>query len=203
MAEKPICSIPECGKRSLWRGLCNPHYLRWQRYGDPLVTKGTSPGKPLAELNRSLSEAAPDQCWLWPFARHDYGYGMIYIDGRVQRAHRVVCEIVHGAPPTPNHDAAHSCGKGHFGCINRHHLRWATRTENVADAAAHGTQARGTRCKHAKLTEADVHNIRLSAKADGQRFKPSATAKSLGVSSATVYHVLSGDTWAWLETPGI
>lgn len=34
-----ICSIAGCGGRALARGWCKPHYERWQRWGDPTVTK--------------------------------------------------------------------------------------------------------------------------------------------------------------------
>lgn len=50
-----------------------------------------------------------------------------------------MCELVHGAPPTPDHEAAHSCGKGHEGCIHPKHLSWATHSENQLDRREHGT----------------------------------------------------------------
>jgi HNH endonuclease len=34
------CTIPDCDGKHLARGLCNLHYHRWRRYGNPLmVTK--------------------------------------------------------------------------------------------------------------------------------------------------------------------
>jgi hypothetical protein len=39
-----ICSVPDCGKKIYRRTYCNAHYMRWKRYGDPLVQKRRSPG---------------------------------------------------------------------------------------------------------------------------------------------------------------
>src|SRR5690606_27836851 len=36
MAAKPLCSIPDCGKRVKTRGWCSAHYERWRLHGDPL-----------------------------------------------------------------------------------------------------------------------------------------------------------------------
>lgn len=39
-----ICSIPECGVKVRNKGLCNKHYLRLLRHGDPTVQLRRSPG---------------------------------------------------------------------------------------------------------------------------------------------------------------
>jgi hypothetical protein len=81
-------------------------------------------------------------CLYWPFARDRNGYcglieakGTMYIYGKI-RAHRLMCTIVNGAPPTSKHHAAHSCHNGHMGCIHPKHLHWATPAENGAERAA-------------------------------------------------------------------
>ncbi|MGH3614418.1 MAG: hypothetical protein ACRDRK_17880 [Pseudonocardia sp.] len=35
--EVRLCAIPGCGRPHLARGWCRPHYVRWQRHGDPLA----------------------------------------------------------------------------------------------------------------------------------------------------------------------
>lgn len=81
-----------------------------------------------------------DDCLLWPFSKSNKGYGTINHDGRNLTVSRFLCAEVNGPPPTPDHVAAHSCGRGHTGCVNPRHLRWATRTENEADKIIHGTK---------------------------------------------------------------
>jgi hypothetical protein len=72
-----------------------------------------------------------DYCLIWPFARNaEYGRGIAGIVGKSPHAHRVMCEMVHGPAPSTKHQAAHSCGNGHLGCVNPRHLKWATNSEN-------------------------------------------------------------------------
>lgn len=71
-----------------------------------------------------------DECLPWPFSRDDKGYGTFGYLGRPYKAHRYMCQLVHGPAPSPKHVASHSCGNGHQGCANPRHLRWATQSEN-------------------------------------------------------------------------
>lgn len=80
----------------------------------------------------------PD-CLPWPFCRVG-GYGNFGYEGGNLYAHRYMCELVNGPPPSPKHHAAHSCGKGHEGCVHPKHLSWKTARENQLDRRQHGTQ---------------------------------------------------------------
>src|SRR5690606_17518930 len=103
----------------------------------------------------SLVGTDQQDCIPWPFARLRNGYGAMNVRGKVTPAHRVMCEIAHGAPKVGLH-ACHSCGSGHLACVNPNHLRWGTRRDNMADAKAHGTLVRGSRSSFAKLDEQKV-----------------------------------------------
>jgi hypothetical protein len=67
-------------------------------------------------------------------------------------AHRLMCQLAHGDPPTPDHIAAHSCGRGHEGCVNPNHLSWKTYSENELDKRVHGTTRNPWWGKKGKLT---------------------------------------------------
>jgi hypothetical protein len=126
--------------RAIKRGWCRTHYLRWYKYGDPLELKRIReiPTEALKELLDKAVSAKGYECVIWPFQTHkfrDMGPG--------QSVTRFVCAIVNGPRPTPKHEVAHSCGKGHLRCISGNHLRWATHTENMADKIIHGTTNRG------------------------------------------------------------
>ena len=188
-----MCSIDGCTKQASKREMCNAHYLRWWRNGDALA--GYTPHGEQRRFLEALSAVHDaDKCITWPYQRDAKGYGKIYLDRRKRLVHRVICELVHGAPPTKAHHAAHLCGGGKNGCINPHHLRWKTPAENEADKIAHGTSNRGSRCGSAILTEQQVCEIR------GLKGRKSQAdiAQSFGVSRTTVSAIQSGRNWAWL-----
>lgn len=194
MAVKKLCKVDGCENPSRRRGWCNAHYHRWKAHGDPL-----GGGTPHGALLRWIVETAlpynGDDCLIWPFGRDSRGYGFITVDGKHQYASRYVCEQTYGQPPTDDHEAAHSCGKGHEGCVNPNHLSWKTRNGNHADKLTHGTHNRGERHNLAKLTEADVRRIRKLSKS----ITGLALADMYGVSPTTIYDIINGYTWGWLD----
>lgn len=131
-----------------------------------------------------------DECLIWPFARFHNGYGRFNHEGKPYRAHRHMCQLVHGDPPTTAHDAAHSCGKGGDGCVNPKHLSWKTRSENLMDRREHGTARRKSKLRF-KLTEAQVAEVHA---VKGKEIV-AVTAARLGVSEANIYHIRAGRSW--------
>lgn len=193
MASYRLCSVPGCDKPTLnSRGWCNAHYLRWRRWGNP--TDGRTPeGEPLRYLREVVLVHDSDECLTWPFAS-TCGYGYIRLDGRAQRVIRIVCENAHGAPPSAEHEAAHSCGNGHLGCVSPKHLSWKTPKENNADKVVHGTHLRGERAAGAKLSESDILEIRSLKGKMLQR----EIAETFGICSQNVSMIHHGKRWGWL-----
>lgn len=101
-----------------------------------------------------------DACLVWPFYRDHDGYGTFGHEGRLYRAHRMMCELVNGPPPTPRHETAHSCGKGHEGCVHPLHLSWKTNSDNQRDRRRHGTAATNTQGNKSRLTKQQHEEIR-------------------------------------------
>lgn len=99
-------------------------------------------GKALMWLQNHVDYPHRDWCLIWPFARDKHGRGMLGANGEHHWAHRLMCKMAKGEPPTPEHTAAHNCGCGHDGCVNPHHLDWKTQAENLEDCRAHGTIVR-------------------------------------------------------------
>lgn len=197
MAESRLCSIPDCGKRRYAHGWCENHYKLWKRHGDPLKRLRPANGEAVAYLRNVVLAYEGDDCLIWPFARDQNGYGQFKHNGQMRSAHRVVCEEAHGQPPTPKHEAAHSCGKGASGCVTKGHLSWKTRAGNQADRLTHGTSNRGERSGKARLTEAEVLEI-YSLKGVVSQGK---LGRRFGVSPDTICSIHIGRTWSWLTTP--
>lgn len=111
-------------------------------------------------------------------------------------AYRLVAEAFISPPPTPMHEVAHNTGS-RVDCYYRN-LRWATRKENDDDRIVHGTTSRGTNNGHAKITEADVHDIRREyrrVKADRVKGGLVALEERYGLHRATVIGIATGKSW--------
>lgn len=189
-----VCSVSGCDNPSYVRTLCNRHYKRWRRHGDPLGG-GTALGEPLQFFNNAMANAKPGECMIWPYAENGVGYGMLTIGGRFKLAHRAACEHRHGPPPSAKHEAAHSCGNGHKGCFSPFHVEWKTHAENNRDKIKHGTSLRGEQHNMAKLTDGDVIEIRR-LRANG--WKQEELAQKFGIKQPTISNILSGRSWGWL-----
>lgn len=140
----------------------------------------------------ALAANEPHRCMVWPFGKTRGGYGMVRIGRRLAYAHRLVLEKLVGQPPSPTHEAAHSCGNN--ACVNPSHLRWATHTENMADRVAHGTDNRGEKCGTAKLCADDVRAIRRLRGVVNR----DALASRYGINPGTVSVIQLRGTWRHL-----
>lgn len=69
-----------------------------------------------------------NDCWLWSGCLNAQGYGVISVNGKVLRAHRMMYECSIGAIPL-NKELDHLCRNP--SCINPAHLEPVTHKENV------------------------------------------------------------------------
>lgn len=191
-----MCSATDCHKAVFRRGLCSMHYSRLLRYGDLNYTK-TVPNGTVPLWIEDHASFDGDGCLIWPFGRFANGYGAVSSDPRGRVASRVMCWRVNGAPPSDKHEAAHSCGNGHRGCVHPKHLSWATAVENDTDKDAHGTRNDGARNGSAKLTETDVDYV-IGALNRG--ISQQALANWLGVSRTTIGRIARGDSWRTVQS---
>lgn len=170
MANPRVCSNPNLGK-----------------------LRKTKSGAALDFLhNVAVSFDDKDGCLVWPFWKKPTGYGFVQLNGRNTHAHRAVCVLAHGEPPTGKHHAAHSCHNR--SCVNPHHLRWATPQENSDDKMTQGTVSRGTTHSCAKLDEKSVIEIRASK----GKLTTQKTAEKYGISANHVRAIQRKEKWAWL-----
>lgn len=193
-----ICSIDGCGKPAEKRGWCGMHYRRFQRHGSPNFTKKPGNGTLLRWIEDNATYAG-NECLDWPVTANGSAGRPIpvsYMGKRIGGC-RLMCILANGPPPTDKHQAAHSCGNGHKGCINPRHLSWKTPVENAADMLIHGTSQRGERHGMAKLNRTQVKEIR--ARYSTGRIAMPILAQYFGVSKSMIDLIVKRQRWGWLD----
>lgn len=142
---RTVCSIEDCDRPEYGRGLCNMHWKRWRKHGDPLVIgKAGNPGQPRqwqrkVFVRRLVDYPAPTPqptpCRLWQGVTRHNGYVEhgVRPDGKL--IHRWVWEQINGPIP-PGMCVLHKCDQGL--CYRYDHLWLGTRADNNRDMAAKG-----------------------------------------------------------------
>lgn len=128
---KVPCSVDGCEKPTRARGLCVKHLHRFYSNGSVDVVRCAANGAAIGFIRENVNYAG-DACLEWPFAIGKNGYyGDAYLNGKKDKAHRIMCLLAHGPPPEGKPIAAHWCGNAK--CVSPKHLRWATYQENSDD----------------------------------------------------------------------
>jgi hypothetical protein len=117
---------------------------------------------------------------------------MFGLNGEILYAHRYMCELVKGAPPSPEHETAHSCGNAYERCVHPDHLSWKTRAENEQDKVAQGRADWMARHgKNSKLTPEIVADIRASY----PKMTVTQLADKYSVTRSNIRKILKFETW--------
>jgi hypothetical protein len=189
------CDVKGCEADHYGGGLCKKHHQRRRRGGDP----HTPSRQELTLEERFRAKLGPKNpitgCVEWTAVRTEQGYGQIGRDGEVVHAHRVAYELKHGPIPKGLH-VRHRCDNPP--CCNDEHLVLGTPADNAADreSRGRGNQPKGERHNRAKLTEADVWEIRRRlAAGEVQR----VIAAEFGVDPVSVSAIKTGKTWSYLK----
>lgn len=188
---KRSCTIDGCEGEAKGHGLCSSHLNRLKRYGSPHGgSNAARQGEGIRWLQAAILEDT-DDCQIWPFKPdgRGNGYGIFALNGVLYRAHRFVCELTNGLPPTEKHEAAHECGVSL--CCNKRHISWKTHKENIADKVVHGTNLIGERHHQCKLSKAQVIEIRGLRNRVSRR----AIAERFGVGRSTIDNIIDRTTW--------
>lgn len=145
----------------------------------------------LGRFWHKVKKLGPNECWEWSGGRDHAGYGRSGTRAKRLSAHKQSWQIHHGPVP-PGLCVCHKCDNPP--CVNPNHLFLGTSTANTADKMAKGRHrvVRGEQHGNAKLTEADVRQIRLL-------HSQGASAYSLGarfsVSASLIHFVVNRKIW--------
>ena len=132
------------------------------------------------------------ECWLWTGCCGTNGYGLFKLEGKMWICHRFSYFLANGELPAPPLLVRHKCKSKK--CCNPEHLESGTPSENTNDRLRDGTDSRGEKCWKAKLTEAQVREIRKRSEE-----KQTDLAKEFDVTYHTISAIIRKKTWAWLE----
>ena len=143
-----------------------------------------------------LVARSDDGCWLWTGSVDRDGYGRFFVSQtpRVRvLAHRYSYQLVHGPRPSTV-CILHHCDVP--ACVRVDHLFEGTHTTNHLDMQAKGRIARGERGGLAKLTDAQVVEIRHRYAAGG--ISQARIAVDYGVSDKLVGYIVRRAIWTHL-----
>ena len=134
-------------------------------------------------------------CWEWQGSCGQNGYATITYQNESWYVHRMAYELYKGPIP-PGVCVCHHCDNRK--CVNPAHLWVGTKAENNADMFKKGRGrsfglVRGEDCPNAKLTWADVDEIRRIGKCGAATQR--TLAHQFGVSHSTIGNVLREKTW--------
>lgn len=135
-----------------------------------------------------------DACWLWTGCRAGNGYGRMSVGGRQRPAHRIAWTIANGPIPEGLF-VCHTCDNPP--CVNPAHLFLGTHRENMKDMASKGRSTAGERHPKAKLTEADVREIRHLC---GGGMPQRRVAAQFGLCQQHVSELAAGKVWPHVES---
>lgn len=140
--DKP-CSIAGCQRPHDSHGYCGMHYMRVKRHGSaggvaPDVFQGSDAERLWSYVTKS------DGCWTWTGSIRADGYGVISINDRMVRAHRLTYETMVGPIPE-GLTLDHLCRNR--ACVRPDHLEPVTRSENLRRGDIRW-RTRETHCKN-------------------------------------------------------
>lgn len=145
----------------------------------------------------AVNEFGPwGECWRW-LGGVVGGYGEFWLDGRMQKAHRVSWLIFRG--DIPFHESPHGLCVCHSCdtplCVNPEHLFLGTNKENAEDREKKGRTfvPRGDKHGRRKLTAQTVQEVR-KAYATG-RYSQTELARIHRVSQSCISSLVRGETW--------
>ena len=152
-----------------------------------------------------VDRRSDDECWEWTACKNSDGYGSIYCEGRMLKAHRVSWEINVDEIPD-GMDVLHHCDNP--SCVNPTHLFVGTKRDNMLDAYAKGRKTQiGERNGFSILTRKQVIQIKKGvSNAEFKHGDKSSFARywadEFNVSFECVRSIVNNYSWTHIKVSG-
>jgi len=153
-----VCSLDGCERKHMAKDLCNIHYQKRYRTGNPLTIHLLE--DPIKRFNKKIKINEKTGCHEWIGSKLPKGYGTFRLNTETAiRAHRFSYEYYKHKIPENMH-CLHNCDNP--SCVNPDHLFLGTNNDNVKDKMRKGRSYRPIGEKHpfAKIKDADVYKIK-------------------------------------------
>jgi len=128
-------------------------------------------------------------CWLWKGAHGGQGRPRIWDGVKAEYAARVAYRLYKGE--INNLLVCHTCDNGL--CVNPDHLFLGTHKDNSTDMVCKRRSTKGSKNRQAKLTEADIPDIKHRRLVLKQQIN--SIAKLYGVERRTISRIIHNQTW--------
>ena len=154
----------------------------------------------IARFWSKVNKNAENGCWVFTGAKHDWGYGIFYVDEkrRLVRAHRFSYWL-HFGPYPKDKFVLHKCDNPP--CVNPDHLFLGTQLDNVRDCLSksrfRSAPHDGMNNPNRKLNELEVKAVKFfySMGSVYQR----ELGEIFGVTQNAISKIIRGDNWSSLK----
>lgn len=148
----------------------------------------------LGQILRALQKDG--ECLLWTGGKFRDGYGKTRHEGKTRRVHRLLYEMINGEIPA-GLVVCHTCDRPL--CCNPDHLFLGTPRDNHHDAMRKGRHTKGEKVNTAKLSEAQVLEIRRRWDDSPRKYGLlSRLGREFGVCHMNIKMLVSRQTWKHL-----
>lgn len=135
------------------------------------------------------------ECWGWKGGLAHFGYGLMKVRGKNDRAHRISWRIHKGEIPKGKL-VLHKCDNPI--CSNPEHLYLGTQSDNVKDIYNRNRRSqRGEKNNQSKLKENQVREIRK--KYTGKRGELKSLGEEYRVNYNTIRLIIRNERWKHIE----